>query len=761
MSGKMENQKLINEIQYLSRLIDNHKSQAANTQYRQSGKFSKLCTSNIHPSNFRRNPNLQVNKLQNNKRHVHSGILKINTNPYKIDRTIYNSLPKRTFALPNSSSVEQKTLMSKTNQQVSSVVKSEYKSSKLQDLIQCSPIIVTIQDQSKSISVGYPSDKVKVFKNDTKELPNISVTKSTNRLLQIKAIPKLPEKKNLSISSNRLFENKMPNNLPQTRKVPADGTNRLQMNTPTTLPETNTVSVTANKLLQNVQNKLIEKNNSLGNCNKLYMLNKSFNSRSKKAILKTKYKVVNKKPDKINSINWKQTLKGKQKKNMTYQKRNYVSSPWKLVYRNQPRVSGKHPKSLSWINHHWRNPYYNVHKNYIKRNTLPSKKLRKQFLASRRRKYTGKIAQQLKKNPLLKSRMVMIGGLLYNVSKTKLSRACKSSQNKPVSRNQAKHQTLLICGIRYRMDRSGKVLKRLPIQPSHIESQVTTPRKNLKRIDLGGDTYIQTKPGILTKTSSSQARTFVNRVVNRSIYHMLAADQKKSHSKNNLYCMFYNRFGRCNKGELCPYKHDADKIAVCTRFLRGTCKVVDCPFSHKVAPEKMPVCSFYLQGRCNSDNCPYRHVKVNRKAEVCKDFLRGYCPVGQKCKKTHTLVCPDYLHNGSCKNGDKCPMKHSTKRGQKRKLDESETQPTKKILVENKEESNPGPSFIRSRESGKAHPAEPLSEQPSFISLGSYEEESDSQTKIIPIGNPTPLRIRPLFLKQGTLGKSSPGVPGK
>ena len=83
--------------------------------------------------------------------------------------------------------------------------------------------------------------------------------------------------------------------------------------------------------------------------------------------------------------------------------------------------------------------------------------------------------------------------------------------------------------------------------------------------------------------------------------------------------MYYNRFGRCNRGERCPYVHDPEKVAVCTRcapppggrggtgqgcprlhpsdppcvrrFVRGTCKKTDgtCPFSHHVSKEKVSV----------------------------------------------------------------------------------------------------------------------------------------------------------------------------
>lgn len=67
-----------------------------------------------------------------------------------------------------------------------------------------------------------------------------------------------------------------------------------------------------------------------------------------------------------------------------------------------------------------------------------------------------------------------------------------------------------------------------------------------------------------------------------------------------------------------------------SRFLRGTCSIVDCPFSHKVDKEKMPVCSYFLRGVCSRENCPYLHVKVNKNAKVCQDFLQGFCSKGAK-----------------------------------------------------------------------------------------------------------------------------------
>ncbi|CAH6791032.1 Zc3h3 [Phodopus roborovskii] len=153
------------------------------------------------------------------------------------------------------------------------------------------------------------------------------------------------------------------------------------------------------------------------------------------------------------------------------------------------------------------------------------------------------------------------------------------------------------------------------------------------------------------------------RAVQRSLAIIRQAKQKKE--KKREYCMYYNRFGRCNRGERCPYIHDPEKVAVCTRFVRGTCKKTDgsCPFSHHVSKEKMPVCSYFLKGICSNSNCPYSHVYVSRKAEVCSDFLKGYCPLGEKCKKKHTLLCPDFARRGICPRGAQCQLLH---RNQKR-----------------------------------------------------------------------------------------------
>lgn len=57
-----------------------------------------------------------------------------------------------------------------------------------------------------------------------------------------------------------------------------------------------------------------------------------------------------------------------------------------------------------------------------------------------------------------------------------------------------------------------------------------------------------------------------SRAVQRSLAIIRQARHRK-HAKH--YCTYYNRFGRCNRGNACPYIHDPDKVAVCTRYGGG------------------------------------------------------------------------------------------------------------------------------------------------------------------------------------------------
>lgn len=247
--------------------------------------------------------------------------------------------------------------------------------------------------------------------------------------------------------------------------------------------------------------------------------------------------------------------------------------------------------------------------------------------------------------------------------------------------------------------------------------------------------------GILNRSTTS--RYIASRAVQRSLAIIRQAKQKKEKKKE--YCMYYNRFGRCNRGENCPYIHDPEKVAVCTRFLRGTCKKTDgnCPFSHKVSKDKMPVCSYFLKGICSNSNCPYSHVYVSRKAEVCQDFLKGYCPMGEKCKKKHTLVCPDFAKKGVCPQGARCKLLHPRKKRQPR--GDSADPPSKcRRLCEETGRNHPsqpcddgevpGPSGaeqdVKFWRDADASQSSRLQKLPSFISLLSSASPGDEGCKV-------------------------------
>ncbi|XP_050047750.2 uncharacterized protein ZC3H3 [Dermacentor andersoni] len=339
---------------------------------------------------------------------------------------------------------------------------------------------------------------------------------------------------------------------------------------------------------------------------------------------------------------------------------------------------------------------------------------------------------------------IKIGNITYRASRNKLSRTFKRSLScSPVSHKASpRHERVLaVRGSVYMMDTAGKMLRRIS-QPQ-CNSEQSNGRT---RIDVGGKTYIEWKPGVLSQTPSAETRTYLNRTVNRSIHRVRNVDSSRK-LKRKSYCMFFNRFGRCNKGDKCAYIHDPEKVAVCTRFLRGTCKVSDCPFSHKIAPEKMPVCSFFLKGRCTNDPCPYRHVKVNSKAAVCKDFaVHGFCADGIKCKKQHILICPEYAANKKCPRGKKCYLSHRV-RGTKRKHEENSSEgatkdcsmPVVPLKVLKQSASCAGPSSTMEDEQGSRK----MAQAPHFIPLESSPHlATGSGTR----KHLTGIRIRPNFL---------------
>ncbi|KAM5158345.1 LOW QUALITY PROTEIN: zinc finger CCCH domain-containing protein 3 [Mantella aurantiaca] len=256
-------------------------------------------------------------------------------------------------------------------------------------------------------------------------------------------------------------------------------------------------------------------------------------------------------------------------------------------------------------------------------------------------------------------------------------------------------------------------------------------------------------PGSLSSSrSATPTRYLASRAVQRSLAIIRQAQQKKAKKE---YCMYYNRFGRCKRGDSCPFIHDPDKVAVCTMFLRGTCKLTDgtCPFSHKVSKDKMPVCSYFLKGICHKTDCPYSHVYVSRKAEVCPDFLKGYCPMGAKCKKKHTLLCPHYARSGTCPDGTKCKLQHRQKKRRPESQSPDPEHPPPSCKQRRKAKEDPGdqpPAGGADNVSCEEGPSGGRNRCPSFISLSSSpnSESTPTSSKIKPAEDTgKPLQIKP------------------
>ncbi|XP_036377265.1 zinc finger CCCH domain-containing protein 3 [Megalops cyprinoides] len=291
--------------------------------------------------------------------------------------------------------------------------------------------------------------------------------------------------------------------------------------------------------------------------------------------------------------------------------------------------------------------------------------------------------------------MRWIGGALYRVSANKL---CRTVSTSPPSST---------------------------LTPRHRAGRWSGPPEGLS-------------PSSLCRASVGRqvSRWAPSRAVQRSLAIVRHARQRKQ--QNRQYCMYYNRFGKCNRGQDCPYIHDPDKVAVCTRFLRGTCKQTDgtCPFSHKVSKEKMPVCSYFLKGVCSNSSCPYSHVYVSRTAAVCQDFVRGYCPQGEKCKKKHTLLCPDFSSTGTCPRGSKCKLQHRQRA--KRARTSQNPGPAKQARTQDaphgSERTDRTPAApSECPQAGAETPASGPEKLPSFILLSSSpeppeREESQSDT---------------------------------
>ncbi|KAG0613932.1 hypothetical protein M758_6G139000 [Ceratodon purpureus] len=156
---------------------------------------------------------------------------------------------------------------------------------------------------------------------------------------------------------------------------------------------------------------------------------------------------------------------------------------------------------------------------------------------------------------------------------------------------------------------------------------------SLKSLGIGGAVYVRKGFGNqLVRNLKTVAR-----VVASEKFRWSLRNARLRRAKKQSYCVYYTRFGVCKRGDgKCLYIHDPEKVAVCTKFLRGSCSDSACRLTHKIIPERMSDCSYFLEGLCTNESCPYRHVNVNKEAPICEAFLQGYCADGDKVR--HTIL---------------------------------------------------------------------------------------------------------------------------
>lgn len=291
-----------------------------------------------------------------------------------------------------------------------------------------------------------------------------------------------------------------------------------------------------------------------------------------------------------------------------------------------------------------------------------------------------------------------------------------------------------------------------------------------KRLVIGNDEYVRIGNGNqLIRDPRKRTRILASEKVRWSLHNARLRMARK-----RKYCQFFTRFGKCNKDDgKCPYIHDPSKIAVCTKFLKGSCFDINCKLTHKAIPERMQDCSYFLQGLCTNESCPYRHVNVNQNASICEGFLRGYCADGNECQKKHSYVCPTFEATGICTQGSKCKLHHPKNRNKGKKTNTSKEQKNTRGRYFGSKHINILDSRTTVSEKHSAKDSydifDPEGRFADYIDLGFYDEEATEcndlagkQTTAYGDDGPKDIHqdddelIKPINLMSRTLMKESP-----
>lgn len=103
-----------------------------------------------------------------------------------------------------------------------------------------------------------------------------------------------------------------------------------------------------------------------------------------------------------------------------------------------------------------------------------------------------------------------------------------------------------------------KVILKVPKKSVNRKYVWIKPKVNLNSLKLSS---VSSAKLSAAKSSDNRARRLLNRA-----RILMAKKDNKSNQLNTKYCLYYCRYGRCNKQSSCSYVHDPDKVAICTRL---------------------------------------------------------------------------------------------------------------------------------------------------------------------------------------------------
>lgn len=141
---------------------------------------------------------------------------------------------------------------------------------------------------------------------------------------------------------------------------------------------------------------------------------------------------------------------------------------------------------------------------------------------------------------------------------------------------------------------------------------------------------------------------------NQNALNRIFLKRTKKNNKSKRLCIFFCRFGRCNKGKSCPFQHDKEKISVCTRyyqvlifslisslittFLLDSCVVLVVQmiahFLTKWIPQRCPFAHFSFKGdvivKLSAHTCMLMLIPMPRFARILSAVTalkrKRYCP---------------------------------------------------------------------------------------------------------------------------------------